>query len=67
MATSVADTAPLGQMPVNLRRLSIGWQAEQLGRIGFTLGLGPGISAIDEKKGFISRRNLLAYHPKRGR
>jgi hypothetical protein len=48
-------------------QLSGGWQAEKTGRIGFTPGLGPGKGAADESKGFISRTELLAYHPKTGR
>jgi hypothetical protein len=48
-------------------QLSGGWQAEKTGRIGFTRGLGLGKGAVDEGKGFISRRELLAYHPKVGR
>jgi hypothetical protein len=36
-------------------------------RISFTAELAPDIGAVDERKGFISRRDLLAYHPKRGR
>ena len=54
-------------MSAILRKLSGGWQARELDRIGFTRGLRPGTSAIDERKGFISRRELLAYHPKVGR
>jgi hypothetical protein len=48
-------------------QLSGGSQAEKLGRIPFTRGLRLGKGASDERKGFIGRRDLLAYHPKMGR
>jgi hypothetical protein len=54
LATSVADTTPLGRMTAMARQLSGGWQAEKHGRIMFTRGLGPDISEIDKWKGFIS-------------
>jgi hypothetical protein len=51
--------------PARLQGLQSGSTIE--GRIGFTRGLGLGMSAVDGRKGFIRRKNLLAYHPKRGR
>jgi hypothetical protein len=48
-------------------QLSGSSQAESIGRIAFTRGLGLGKGAFDERKGFIRRRGLLAYHPKTGR
>ncbi len=36
-------------------------------RIAFTADPASGKSAVDERKGFISRGDLLAYHPKMGR
>jgi hypothetical protein len=48
-------------------QLSGGSQAEITCRIAFTRGLGLGKAAVDERKGFISRGDLLAYHPKMGR
>ena len=45
---------------------SEGWQAEKPGRIVFTAVLARGQGAVDERKRFISRRGLLAYHPKMG-
>ena len=68
MATSVADTAsPLGRMVAIVGQLSGGSQAERIGEIAFTRGLGLAKDAVDERKGFISRGDLLAYHPKMGR
>jgi hypothetical protein len=48
-------------------QLSGSSQAERIGEIVFTRGLGLGKGAADERKGFISRRGLLACHPKMGR
>ena len=58
---------PLGRMVAIVRKLSRGSQAEKTARIAFTRGLGLGKSAFDDRKGFIRRRGLLAYHPKMGR
>jgi hypothetical protein len=58
---------PLGRMAAIVGQLSGGSQAEKLGRIPFTRGLRLGKGASDERKGFIGRRDLLAYHPKMGR
>ena len=44
-----------------------GCGTERTGRMGFTPGLGLGNRAVDERKGFIGGRELLAYHPKMGR
>ena len=67
LATSVADTAHLGRKVAILGQLSGGSQAENTCRIAFTRGLGLGIASVDERKGFIRRMGLLAYHPKTGR
>jgi hypothetical protein len=48
-------------------QLSGGSRAEKIDRIAFTRGLGLGKGAFGERKGFIRRRDLLAYHPKMGR
>jgi hypothetical protein len=42
-----------------------GWQADKACRTAFTRGLGLDKVAVDERKGFISRGEPLAYHPKR--
>jgi hypothetical protein len=48
-------------------QLSGNSQTQRIGRIAFARGLGLGKAAVDERKGFISRGHLLAYHPKMGR
>jgi hypothetical protein len=68
MARSVADAAsPLGRMMAIVGQLSGSSQADRIGEIVFTRGLGLAKDAVDERNGFISRGDLLAYHPKMGR
>jgi hypothetical protein len=58
---------PLGRKVAIVGHISGGSQAEETCRIAFTQGLGLGKAAFDERKGFIRRWGLLAYHPKTGR
>ena len=58
---------PIGRKVAIVGHISGGSQAEKTCRIAFTRGLRLGKAAIDERKGLIRRRGLLAYHPKMGR
>jgi hypothetical protein len=58
---------PLGQKAAIVGQISGGLQADNIYRIAFARSPGLGKVALDERQGFIRRRDLLAYHPKMGR